>query len=64
MSDLNLSQEEQKELMKEAFKEAYKEFMDERFAQFGRWALGTFLAMVMGALTYFILMINGWKAPQ
>lgn len=56
--------EEQKKLMKEAFKEAYTEFLDARFAQFGKWAMGTFLALVVGALTYFILVINGWKSPH
>lgn len=59
-----MTPEEQKEIMKQAFKESYKEFLDEHFATFGKWALSSFIAMALGALTYFILVLNGWKSPQ
>lgn len=45
---------------KQATKEAIKEWLDERFAQFGRWSAGAFAAAGLAALTYFILRANGW----
>ena len=42
-------------------KQALKEWMNERFAEFGRWSFFTFAAMGLAALTYFILKLNGWK---
>ena len=45
---------------KQALKEALKEWLDERFASFGKWSFGTIAAIVLAALTYFILQVNGW----
>lgn len=59
-----MTPEEYKAMTKEAFKEASKEWMDAKFVQFGQWSLGTLAAIGVAALAYFILTINGWKAPQ
>lgn len=41
-------------------KEAIKEWMDEKFVDFGRWTFTAFLASLLGALIYFMLIANGW----
>jgi hypothetical protein len=46
---------------KAAMKDALKEWLDGKFAEFGRWSLGAFLALVVGALALFILHENGWR---
>lgn len=53
----NLSQNE----MKEALKQALKEWLDDKFAEFGRWTMGAFLAALIGAIVMFILHMNGWR---
>jgi hypothetical protein len=45
---------------KDALKQALKEWLDDKFAQFGRWSFGAICAAGLGALTYFILQMNGW----
>jgi hypothetical protein len=52
----NLSVEE----TKAALKEALKEWLDEKFAVFGKWSMGTIGAAAVFALGYFILSTNGW----
>lgn len=44
----------------DAVKQAHKEWMDEKFAQLGKWSARTILAAAIVALTYFILSVNGW----
>ena len=46
---------------KEALKEALKEWLDEKFAEIGRWSFMTITALVLGALVLFILKMNGWS---
>lgn len=46
---------------KEVLKQALKEWLDEKFAQLGRWSLSTITLLTLGALVYFILSVNGWK---
>jgi hypothetical protein len=46
--------------VKEALKEALKEWLNERFAEVGRWTFRGALVAALGALTYFILQMNGW----
>lgn len=53
----NLTQSE----MKAALKSAIKEWLDERFAEFGRWSLGAVLAAALAALITLILHMNGWQ---
>jgi hypothetical protein len=49
-----------KDEAKRIIKEALKEWMDDRFADFGRWSFGAIMAAVFAALTYFMLWANGW----
>ncbi len=46
--------------LKVALKEALKEWLDEKFAELGKWSVRTITVMALGALTYFILQVNGW----
>lgn len=46
--------------VKAAFKEGLKEWLDEKFADFGKWSLGGLAAMALAALTYFGLIASGW----
>lgn len=48
------------EQIKDAAKEAFREFLDEKFATFGKWSLGGLAAAFLVAVTYFILIMNGW----
>jgi hypothetical protein len=45
---------------KAALKEALKEWLDEKFATFGKWTFHAVGVAALGALTYFILTMNGW----
>jgi hypothetical protein len=45
-----------KQTFKEAVKEAIKEWLDEKYAQFGRWSLHGLLAAALGGLIYAL----GW----
>lgn len=45
---------------KEALKEALKEWLDDKLAQVGWWSIKTFAVAGLGALAYFILIMNGW----
>ncbi len=47
--------------VKHAMKEALKEWLDEKFASFGKWSLGSLGAAVLVAIIYFLLQLNGWK---
>lgn len=46
--------------MKGILKEALKEWLDEKFSTFGKWSLATISALILGAITIFILNTNGW----
>jgi hypothetical protein len=52
-----MSRDEEKAILKEAL----KEWLDERFTQFGKWSAGAISALALGALTYFILFMAGWR---
>lgn len=45
---------------KDALKEALKEWLDDKFAELGKWSFRTISVVALGALTYFILQVNGW----
>lgn len=53
---MNLTPDE----IKAALKAAIKEWLDEKFAEFGRWSMGAVVAAALAALTLFILHMNGW----
>ena len=50
--------------VKSALKEALKEWLDDKFATFGKWALGSLGAAALAAVVYFILTLKGWHPPQ
>ncbi len=49
-----------RKLLKAALKEAIKEWLDEKFAQFGRWTFFGFCSVAFAGMVYFILWANGW----
>ena len=49
-----------REEIKEALKGAIKEWLNERFAEFGKWSFLGICAAGLGLLTYFLLLVNGW----
>lgn len=46
---------------KRAMKAALKEWLDEKFAEFGWFSFKTLLAILLGALTLWVLHQNGWQ---
>ncbi len=52
----NLSEED----MKNALKKALKEWLDEKYAEVGRWSIHAIVVAALGALTFWILHQNGW----
>jgi len=58
---MSLRHDDEKELIKAAFKEAAKEWLDNKFAEFGKWSAMTIAAAALVALIYFILKLNGWN---
>jgi hypothetical protein len=46
--------------IKEAMKAAIREWLDDKFAEFGRWSFGAVLAALVAAATIFVLHMNGW----
>lgn len=49
-------QEDEKRIVKEAI----KEWLDEQVLTFGKWSLRVIFGVILGALTYFVLAMNGW----
>lgn len=49
--------------MRNALKKALKEWMDEKFAEVGRWTIHGILVAALVALAYFILASHGWTPP-
>lgn len=54
-------QDTRKRESKEALKESLKEWLESKYIEFGKYSLGAMLALVLGAITYFVLTMNGWK---
>ncbi len=46
--------------MKLALKEGLKEWLDAKFAELGKWTMGTITAAALGVLVYVLLKIDGW----
>ena len=55
-----MTPEEQKEVLKEAL----KEWMDEKFATFGKWSMGSIAAIFLAIIVYFWLTTHGWTPPH
>lgn len=49
--------------MKNVFKEGLKEWLDEKFAQFGKWSAVGIACMILVVMTYFALKFAGWSPP-
>ncbi len=47
--------------MKQLFKDALKEWLDQKFADFGKWSAAGIAAMVLAAMAYLALRMNGWS---
>jgi hypothetical protein len=58
---MTLRHDDEKELIKAAFKEAAREWLDNKFAEFGKWSAMAIAAAALVALIYFILKLNGWN---
>jgi hypothetical protein len=46
--------------VKAALKEALKEWLDDQFVLVGRWTVRAFMAALLGAMVYFIIIQNGF----
>lgn len=46
---------------KELIKEAIKEWLDDQFASFGKWVLGSILVLAFSGIVYLALIGLGWK---
>ena len=57
----HLTDDELKSVIKIAIKEAVLEWMDEQYKRFGKWSFYALAATAIGALTYMILMLLGFK---
>lgn len=51
----------QEQLVKEAFKEAATEWLDDKYAQIGKWTVRALSAAFLTAVLTFIVYTNGWK---
>ena len=49
-----------KDILKQAFKEGMREWLDEKFSEFGKWSMRGIAAMALVAMTWFILVSQGW----
>lgn len=63
MTDERRFRELDKEILKQAMKEAVHEWLEEKFAQFGRWTFFGISAAALGGVTYFIGWLQWHKLP-
>ena len=47
-------------IQKEAIKEAIREWLNDQFAEFGKWTLRSLLALALGGIVYVIMIGQGW----
>lgn len=48
---------------KDAVKEAIREWLDAKFAEVGKWAVGGVVAMIVVSLLWLVLIKSGWTPP-
>ncbi len=48
------------DVIKAALKEALKEWMDEKFADIGKWSARGIVAAVLGLVVYGVMILQGW----
>lgn len=46
--------------VKNALKQGLKEWLDEKFADFGKWSAMGIGAAALALLAYFVMALNGW----
>ena len=49
------------DVTKMMIKEAIKEWLDEKFAELGRWTFWGLVAFFLAGATYAIFWLNGWR---
>lgn len=49
-----------KDEIKEAFKLGLKEWLDDKFADFGKWSLGGLFVCAMGGVIWLFFLSMGW----
>ena len=59
-----MSSEEEKSAVKEATKQAIKEFLQEKYAEIGKWSVRLIIGGALGLLVYLILLSQGWTPPK
>lgn len=61
----NRNSEDDKEIKKEAIKEAMREWLDEEkkrtYESIGKWAFNMFIVILVGAMFYAMMIVDGWK---
>lgn len=58
---MGVAEIDKKDIQKEVIKEAIKEWLDDQFATFGKWVLGSILVLVFTGLVYLALIGMGWR---
>ena len=53
--------EPQNEAMKDALKEGLREWLDDQFAEFGKWTLRAAIAALLAGVVGLALVSSGWK---
>lgn len=61
MNEHERRRHDDKNLMKEAYKEASKEIISEYITKFGWFSVKTIAVLLVVALLYFVLSMNGWR---
>lgn len=56
-------QDKERQIVKGIVKEAIKEWLDEKFAQFGKWTLTGILASSLALLAYLLVRFGGFQKP-
>jgi hypothetical protein len=46
--------------VKAALKEAFREWLDDRYAEVGKWTVGAAAVAVFGGLTWLVMTAAGW----
>lgn len=49
--------------IKQALKEGLREWLDDQFAEFGKWTMRAALAALLAGIVWLSLVSSGWKHP-
>jgi hypothetical protein len=53
----------QNEAIKDALKEGLREWLDDQFAEFGKWTMRAAMAAALAGVVWLALISSGWKHP-